>query len=227
MTAGDQALFAQTWAVLPKSQWTAALGQWIGGTSTSVNGTGVNFTNGIDYGLSYSLPKSRFGQFRFSTQWAQFLKKQTQTSPTAAVNDSIVGLNTAEWKGSATIQWRRKAWSASLSGAYTGATRTGATTTQSVYQALGSPNYIRVVTTNGSTSYVEIGEDQVQLNGSVSYQFSSEALPWFKGATVRLGINNLLDAQPTLSTSSTGYSGSTGESVWIGRAFSAEIRRSF
>ena len=227
VTAGDQALFAQTWAVLPRSQWTAALGQWVGSTSTSINGTGVNFTNGLDYGLSYSVPKTRLGQFRLSTQWSQFLKKQTQSSPTAAVNDSIVGLNTAEWKGSTTIQWRKNDWSAALSAAYTGAVRTGATTTQSVYDSLGHPNYIRVVTTNGSTSYVEIGNDQVQLNGSISYRFGSEARSWFKDTTVRVGINNLLDAQPTLSTSSTGYSGATGSSVWVGRAFTVDLRRSF
>jgi outer membrane receptor protein involved in Fe transport len=227
VTDGDRALLAQTWAVLPKSQWTAALGQWIGSISTSINGTGVNFSNGLDYGLSYSLPKTRFGQFRFSTQWAQFLKKQTQSTPTSPINDSIVGLNTAEWKGSTTLQWRQRNWSTSLSGTYIGPTRTGATTTQSVYDSLGRPSYIRVVTTNGSTSYVEIGDDQIQLNASITYHFGPKGHGWLKDSSVRLGINNLLDAQPTLSTSSTGYSGATGESVWVGRAYSVEIHRSF
>ncbi len=75
VTDADRALFAQTWAVLPKSQWTAALGQWIGGVSKSINGTGNNFASGYDYGVAYSLPRTRLGQFRLSTEWSQFLKK--------------------------------------------------------------------------------------------------------------------------------------------------------
>ena len=227
VTDADRALFAQTWATLPRSQWTAALGQWIGGVSTSINGSGRNFTSGFDYSVSYSLPKTRLGQFRVSTEWSEFLKKYTQTTPTAAINDAIIGLNTAKWKGSATIQWRQAAWSSALSAAYTGAVRTGATTTQAVYDALGRPNYIRVVTTNGSTSWVEIGDDQLQLNGSVSYRFGPGARSWLRGTSVRLGVNNLLDAQPTRSTSSTGYGGGTGSSVWVGRAFTVQLDRKF
>lgn len=227
VTAEDRGLFAQTWAVLPRSQWTAAAGQWIGGISRSVNGSGRNFTSGVDYGVSYSLPKTRLGQFRLSTDWSQFRKKYTQTTPTAAINDAIVGLNTAEWKGSATIQWRRNAWAAALSGSYIGATRTGATTTQAVYESLGRPSYIRVVTTNGSTSYVEIGDDQIQLNGSVSYRFDGDRHRWLKGSSVRLGINNLLDTEPTLSAGNEGYGGATGSSVFVGRAYSLEFKRAF
>ncbi len=65
------------------------------------------------------------------------------------------------------------------------------------------------------------------MNGSVSYRFGAEARSWFRGASVRFGINNLLDAQPTRSTSSTGYSGATGESIWVGRAFTAQFDRKF
>ncbi len=227
VTAADRADFAKTWAVLPRSQWVAALGQWIGGISNSVNGSGRNFTSGIDYGIAYSLPKTRFGQFRLSTDWSEFLDKYTQTSPTAAINDSIVALNTAKWKGSATIQWRRNGWNASLSGAYVGATRTGATTTKAVYDSLNQPSYIRVVTTNGSTSYVEIGDDQVQLNGGLGYRFDNQANAWLRRSSVRLGINNLLDTKPTFSAGNEGYSGGTGSSVFVGRAYSLEFRRSF
>ncbi len=227
VTAADRALFAQTWAVLPQSQWTAALGQWIGGISNSTNGTGRNFSSGLDYGVSYSLPRTRLGQFRVSTQASQFLKKYTQNTPTSSLNDSIVALNTAEWKGSATIQWRKDSWASALSAAYTGATRTGATTTKTVYDSLGQPSYIRVVTNNGSTSYVELGDDQLQLNGNISYAFKSNRQSWLSGASVRLGVSNLLDTEPTRSTSSTGYSGSTGSSAWVGRAYSLEFRRSY
>lgn len=227
VTAADRALFAQTYAILPRSQWVAPLGQWIGGISTSINGTGVNFANGYDYGLAYNLPRNRLGQFRVSTEWSQFLKKYTQNTPTSPLNDDIVALNTAKWKASATILWNRGPWSASLSGAYVGATRTGATTTQAVYDSLGHPNYIKVVTNNGSTSYVELGQDQVQLNGGVGYHFTRDASRWLRNTAFRLGVNNLLDTQPTLSTATTGYSGATGQSVWIGRAYSLQASREF
>jgi hypothetical protein len=227
VTPEDKALFAKTWAVLPQSQWTAALGQWIGGVSYTINSTGQNFSSGRDYSISYNLPQTRIGQFRVSTRASQFITKYSQNSPTAAINNTIKSLSTPEWKGSATVQWRKQSWSSALSVAYLGAVRTGATTTQSVYDALNHPDYIRVVTTNGSTSYVEIGDPQWQLNSSISYRFGPESRSWFKGSTVRLGINNLLDTQPTRSTSSTGYSGSTGSSVWVGRAYTVQIDRKY
>lgn len=227
VTDADRALFAQTWAVLPKSQWTAALGQWIGGSSTSINSAGTNFANGLDYSVSYSLPPTAIGQFRFTTEWSQFIDKYTQDSPTAPINDDIVALTTARGKGTATIQWWRDAWSASLSAAYTGAVATGATTTQAVYDALGHPDYIRVVTNNGSTSYTEIGDDQIQLNLGVTYRFGAKGRGWLNGTSVRLGINNLLDDEPTLSAGNSGYSGSTGSSLWVGRAYSIDLRKSF
>lgn len=226
-TAEDRALFAQSWAALPQSQWTAALGQWIGGISRSVNGTGRNVASGIDYSLSYSLPNTPLGQFRISTEWAKFLESYSQNTPTSPINDSIKALNTAEWKGTTTLQWRKGPWNASLSATYSTPTRTGATTTLATYEALGRPDYIKVITNNGSTSYVEEGHDQFQLNAGLGYRFGADAHAWVRNTSFRLGVNNLLDEEPNLTADSTGYSGSTGSSLWVGRAYTLQVSRRF
>jgi outer membrane receptor protein involved in Fe transport len=224
VTAADRALFAQANAKLSPANQLAPLGQWVGSISQTVNSTGRNFTNGFDYSMSYSLPRTPLGQFRLNTDWAMFLNKFSKTTPTSQKNDTVIGMVTAKWKGSATLQWRKAAWSAAVNASYSSMVGSGATTTAASYAALNQPDYIRVVYNNAATSYREIGSDQLQLNGSVSYRFSRET-KWLRGATVRLGINNLLDATPNLTNAAAGYSGGTGSSLWVGRAYTFTFTR--
>jgi hypothetical protein len=44
---------------------------------------------------------------------------------------------------------------------------------------------------------------------------------------VRLGVNNAQDREPTHSQDQTGYRGSMGSSLWIGRAYSLTCGRDF
>lgn len=227
VTAEDIALYERTYAVLPQSAWMAPMGQWIGTISQSINGTGGNFTSGVDYSVSYSLPNTPIGQFRLSTEWSQFLDKYTQNTPTSPINDDIVSMTTAEWKSTTTLQWRKEAWNASLSATWSSDVRTGATTTAAVWESLGRPDYIKQITNNGSTSYVEEGEAQIQLNAGLGYRFGGDANAWVRNTTVRLGINNLLDEEPSPTSGASGYSGSTGSSLWVGRAYSFTFTRTF
>lgn len=233
VTDADKAKFAQTYAILPKSQWIAPLGTWIGASSQPVNSTGRNFTNGLDYNISYNLPRTRLGQFRFSTDWAQFLNKFTKTSATNPKNDDITSMQIAEWKGSATIVWKNGDWGASINATYSTDVRTGATATAAQYAALGMPDYIKPVTVYsnagvGTVNYYEVGEDQLQINTGVSYRFSNASNKLLKGTTVRLGINNVLDEEPSpANVTGSGYAGGTGSSLWVGRAYTLNLSRDF
>lgn len=236
VTPDDIARFQATYAILPQSQWIAPVGQWLGATTQSVNGTGKAFTNGFDYELDYSLPKTSFGQFRLTTTWSQFLNKFRKDNPTDPQDDDIVAMLLPEWKSSTTLQWRLGAWGASFNATYQSDIRTNAQTNAAGYAAAGSPSYIKVVRNNGSVFYYEEGQDQLQLNLGFSYDFGREnKVKWLRDTKVRLGINNVLDEEPALIAATdagtaanvTGYTGATGTSLWVGRAYSLTVNRSF
>jgi outer membrane receptor protein involved in Fe transport len=227
VTDADRATFAAANAVLPASRQLAPVGVWIGTTSKFVNSTGRNFTNGFDFGVNYSLPRTRFGQFRVSTEWSKFLNKYTKTLPTSPKDDDIISMILPAWRGSANVQWRKGPWSATLNGTYTAEVRTGANTNAATYASLGSPNYIRPFFNNGAQSYYERGRDQIQLNSSVSYRFGPAANFWLRSTTVRLGVNNLLDTPPNRTATAAGYNGGLGTSLWVGRAYTVTVTRAF
>lgn len=227
VTDADRSLFAAANANLPASQQLAPLGLLLGTINQSVNRTGKNFTNGVDYNVSYSLPNTSFGQFRVSTEWSQFLNKFVKTTPTAEKDDDIISMSTPEWKSNTTVQWRNGDWSGSISAVWSSDLRTGATTTAATYAALGQPDYIRMVRNNGTTTYYEEGFDALQINVGLSYRFQRDSNKWIAGTTVRLGINNILDEEASIAASASGYNSTTGGSLWVGRAYSLNLSRQF
>jgi iron complex outermembrane receptor protein len=233
VNATDIATFQLAYAKLPQSVWLAPLGTWVGSMAKVINSTGHNFTNGFDFSVRYDLPKTPLGQFRLSTEWSEFLNKFTKSQPTFGKNDEIIQMVTPKWKSSATIQWRQGPWDASLNASYQTDFRTGATATAAQYTSLGNPSYIKpevVISTAGvpATSYYEVGKSQLQLNAGLSYRFSPEASKWFRRTTVRLGINNLLDADPAPANLTTaGFNAGSGQSLWVGRTFTFSTTRDF
>lgn len=233
VSAEDRALFAPTYATLPQSQWIAPMGMREGQINRLENSAGRNFTNGFDYSVSYSLPPTPMGQFRVSTSWSQFLNKFTKSQPNFPKNDDIERMILPEWKGSATLQWRQGNWNATANITYNSDSRTGATTNLANYQAAGSPDYIvPIVTINSvgapSVAYVEKGESQTQVNFGLGYRFGPDASSWVKNTSFRLGVNNVFDKEPALSApNAAGFTGATGSSLWVGRAYSLTVTRDF
>ncbi len=228
VTADDIARFQESYAVLPQSEWIAPLGQWIGSTSQLINGTGSAFTNGFDYQIDYAIPANSWGRFRVTTTWSQFLNKFVKETPTDPRNDELVSMVTPEWKSNTTVQWNRGQWGASISATYESAIRINASTTLAGYESAGSPDYIAVFVNNGQTYYYQKGSSQMAFNLGVTYKFASTTNSWLKDTRVRLGVNNLLDDEPFLnSPNGTGYSGSTGSSLWPGRSYSLALTRDF
>ena len=233
VNAADIALFQQAYARLPQNQWVAPLGTPVGGISQLINSTGRNFTNGLDFSVSYNLPKTSLGQIRASTEWSTFFNKYTKTSPNNPMNDEVIQMLVPKWKSTATIQWRKGGWDASINAAYQSDLRTGATATAAQYAAVGNPGYIKPVTVFnsigiGTVNYYEKGDSTLQLNGGISYRFSAEAPKWIRRTQIRVGVNNIMDEDPPhASMNSTGYSGGSGSSLWVGRAFSFSTTRDF
>ena len=67
----------------------------------------------------------------------------------------------------------------------------------------------------------------LQVNVGLSYRFQNDANKWVAGTTVRLGINNILDEEPSEAATASGYNPQTGGSLWVCRAYSLTFTRQF
>ena len=87
--------------------------------------------------------------------------------------------------------------------------------------------YIAPFFTGGQTVYRLVIDPVVSYNLSVGYRFSSTARHWLRNSRVRLGVINLTDETPPLSSGSFGYDPSVSQSLLNGRSWTFEISRPF
>ena len=191
------------------------------------------FVNGFDFDLTYRLPKFSFGNVVFNTSWTRLNSFYAYNSAGASrtelrgTNSTSVGGGTPDWRGSISLTWRHSKWGAGVSAYYTGSyTDSGATTTQATYESLGSPAYIQPVFSSGSYSYRYVVSDSITYNANVSYRFGGRNR-WTRDTSVRVGVVNLFDAIPPLSSDSRGYDPAIYNLMARGRSWSVELDRKF
>ena len=189
------------------------------------------FVNGLDFDLTYRFPKLAIGNFVFDASWTylnSFFAYNSATAPRTDLrwtNNVAVGGATPKWRGSMALTWRRQQWGAGLSAYYTGNySDSGATTSQTTFESLGSPTYIAPVFTNGSTVYRYVVRDSLSYNSYVSYRFRT-ANKWTNGTQVRLGVVNLLNEKPPLSSDSRGYDPSVYNQMARGLSWSVQVTK--
>ncbi len=181
---------------------------------------------GYEIGLQWRGPKTRLGQFTFSGDTTHYLRRESQGDPQSAVLDELNRNGRVAWRASASIAWRRNAWSAGWFSSYFGKfVDTSAATTLAVYTALGSPDYISVFNDNGITRYVLRVDPFINHNAWISYRFGSGAHRWLQGLTARFGLNNVFDTEPSLADETYGYAG--GGANPRGRQFTFDLSRKF
>ncbi|MEY2879980.1 MAG: Vitamin transporter BtuB precursor [Verrucomicrobiota bacterium] len=228
VTAADLALFAAANASLAASRQLAPLGTLIGGVNTFRNSTGKNFTNGFDYTLRYQVPPTRLGRIALSIEWAQFLNKFSKLTPTDEKNDTVHDMVIPRTKITTNLTWRKAGWSASANFVYHTPIWTGSNASQASFDRLkDSVTYLRAIYNNGALAFHEIGEKQTQLNLGLGHRWGAQANWWLRRTSLRVGVNNAQDREPTHSQAQTGYVGSLGSSQWIGRAYSFTYARDF
>lgn len=189
------------------------------------------FVNGFDFDLTYRFPKWSIGNFTFNTTWTylnDFHSYNAAGAPRTDLRDSnasTVGGATPKWRGNASLSWRRSQWGAGIAAYYTGTyTDTGATTTQATYESLGSPGYIVPVFTNGGYVYRYKVRDSIMTNAYVSYRFRTKN-KWTNDTTLRLGVVNLFDRVPPLSSDSRGYETSIYNLMARGLSWSVQLTK--
>ena len=191
------------------------------------------FVNGFDFDVTYRLPKFAVGNFVLNTTWTKLNDFHTYTAARAPrtelrnTNSANAGGASPEWRGAATLTWRRQQWGAGLGMYYTGRyTDVNATTTQVIYESLGSPSYITPIVNNGAVSYRYTVHDSKSYNAYVSYRIVARNA-YLKNTNLRLGVNNLFDAKPPLSSDSRGYDPSVYNTMARGLTWSLQATKKF
>jgi len=232
VTQADRDYFTQFNATRPPSNQKAVVGA-IDYLRTTYFNKSSQFVNGLDLDLTYRFPKTFLGNFTFNTTWTKLIDFHAYNAAGASrtellwTNSASVGGATPKWRGSASLTWRRKAWTAGFSAYYIGDySDSGATTTQSIAEGLGSPNYIVPVFTNGSTVYRYRVSDTISYNASVAYTLKATN-KWANGMTIRVGVINMFDAQPPLSSDSRGYDPSVYNLMARGQSWSLQVTKKF
>jgi outer membrane receptor protein involved in Fe transport len=187
------------------------------------------FVNGFDFDVNYRLPQLALGTVTLNTAWT-YLNDFHTYQRTGAPRTELRGANsvggaTPKWRGSASVSWRKGAWSAGFGAYWIGDyTDAGATATATQYNDLGAPGYLRPVFTNGNTVYRFVVDDTVTCNANVGYRFSGRNR-WTRDTSVRLGVTNLFDAEPPLSSDSRGYDVSLYNSMARGLSWSVQVTK--
>ena len=189
------------------------------------------FVNGFDFDINYRVPQTRLGNFTFDTNWTMLTAFYANTAAGLprteymATDGAPVGGASPKWRGATTLSWHRKQWGAGVGYYYVGRfTDQGATTTQVTWDSLGNPGYVQPVFTNGAYSYRYVVHDSKTYNVYLSYRVSVQNR-WLNDTNLRLGVNNVLDAKPPLSTGGLGYDPTVYNVMARGRSYSFTLTK--
>jgi outer membrane receptor protein involved in Fe transport len=115
-------------------------------------------------------------------------------------------------------------WAAGLSAYYIGAyADTTASINEATYQSLGQPDYVYKI---DGVYYWRV-EDSVTLNAFGSRTFNVDGNKWLSDLTVRIGVKNLLNEEPPLTTDLAGYDPAVYNSVAAGRTWTLRFSKAF
>ena len=231
VTQADRDYFAAYNAGKPADQQRATVGA-IDLIRLTFFNKAQQFVNGVDFDLNYRLPPAALGNFTFDTAWTYLIDFYSYDAPgkpktVLRGQNSFVATGAAVWRGTTTLTWRLDQWGAGLSAYYIGHYQdSNATTTQSIYQSLGSPGYIAQVYTGGAWTYRYVVHDSLTYNAYVSYRIRTQN-HYFNDTTIRVGAVNLLNTPPPLSSDSRGYDPAVYNNLARGRAWSVELTKKF
>lgn len=232
VTAADTAAFAAYNAGKPASQQLATVGRIISRSVTFEN-LAKGYVSGWDLGLNYIAPTLPIGKFNFNADWSYVARSFTTRNipgSAAITNERLDVDGTTRWRGNFTVGWRKGAWNASFSGYYIGSYRensAGSTITAAQYASLNNPNYISKYFDGGAYAYRYIVQDSITYNASVKYSFKKDAPKLLRETAIRLGVINLLDKEPPLTSGNFGYSSSVYTSLLAGRTWTLDITKRF
>jgi outer membrane receptor protein involved in Fe transport len=230
LTPEDRAAFAAYNAANPGNPQAAA------GRVFSLNRPFLNLSSsaheGWDLGVNYVVPRLPFGQVTLNSDWSYLAKSESTLAPANLPPTTTNGLyagGAARWRGTTNVAWRRGDWAGSFGAYYVGRTHdAGATTTATVYEALGRPGYIEPFFNAGQTVYRRVIDPTLSFNLLVSRRLGAGAPAALRGVQIRVGVVNLTDVEPPLATSEGfSYDASVNQALLPGRTWTLEFARRF
>ncbi|WP_414662004.1 TonB-dependent receptor domain-containing protein [Horticoccus sp. 23ND18S-11] len=226
VTAEDRAAFAAYNArQTSNNSRRAAVGEFVSVIDDYLNLSGRDI-QGYEFGIQWRGPKTRLGQFSFSSEATHYVLRRSKADESSPILDELGRNGRVKWRANSSVSWRQGPVSAGWFANYFGSTvDTSAATTEAIYRALGSPEYIRVFNDNGITRYLLNVDPMITHNAWISYRFDKDARPWLKGVSVRGGINNVFDTDPQLADEQYGYI--SGSANPRGRQFTMEVSKRF
>ena len=227
VTPDDITRFTDWNASHPAAQQRAPVGSVVSVITDYINMAGRS-ADGFDFGFDLRLPKSRWGQFAFKGDATLKTKYEQITEPGAAPVSYLSRDGRVRFRGSLGAIWRQGRWTASWYTTYFGPyfdTDTG--TTKEVYDVLGHPEYIsKYQNSTGAWLYRYLVTCSVNHNATLTYAFPKRRGSVLNDLSVRLGVNNVFDAEPPLGASASGYQQGAGTNP-RGRVFSGQISKHF
>lgn len=230
VSAADITAFATANASKPAAQRMATVGRVFNRYMPFEN-FAKSYVSGIDLSLSYARRSSRWGRIMTSTEWTYLIRSDVTRSPAGGattVSDRLGVGGATRWRGSTSLAWERRQWSASAGAYYIGAFGdTGATTTAAIYDSLGKPDYLVKGTDNSAVVYRYRISDVITFNAALGYDFGKERNPWLRNTKMKIGVINLTDREPPLASGGFGFNAAVHSSLFPGRTWTVELSRKF
>lgn len=225
VTDADRAVFASYNADPANTVKRAPVGQFVSLVDDYINLSGRQI-QGYEIGLQYRFPQTSFGQFNLRADSTHYLMRTSQGEAGAPWLNELDRNGRADWRASASLNWRRAQWSAGwFTNYFGGFVDTSASTTEAVYNALGQPSHIAPFDDNGVMRYLWKVDPYIQHNAWVSYRFKDTDHRWLKRMTVRFGVNNVFDTEPPVADETYGFF--TGSANPRGRQFTIDLTQRF
>ena len=185
-------------------------------------------TQGLDYGIELRLPKTRLGQGTIRGDASYLLQYDTISDVGQPKVNDINRDGRTRFRGNIGLTWRRSRWTAGWLITYYGPyADTGTATTKEIYDVLGQPDYITTyVDSGGVRRYRYLVTSSTTHNAYANYAFPKQRGKLLSNVSVRVGVNNVFDAEPPLADSDVGYQTGAGTNP-RGRTFYSQISKQF
>ena len=226
-TAAEITEFAAYNATRPAAQQAPVVGR-IDSRNIQFQNLAKGYASGIDLSLNYQTPNLPLGRFAFNADWSYMIRTYQLRDVPGSAPAFIERLNTdgtTRWRGTTGLNWRKGNWTAGFSAYYTGSYADTATVTAANYALLGSPTYISKQFDSGTYLYRYVVRDVVSFNASLGYRFKQEAPRLLRHSSIRLGVVNLTDQEPPLTSGATGFSAAVHGSLFQGRTWTIELTK--
>jgi iron complex outermembrane receptor protein len=222
ITDADRAAFAAYNASHPQSQWVAPVGTQLA-TATPYTNLASATIDGVDLNLTYKSPDFSWGRLQVIADGTYLKGFQRHANATAPIEQRLGFQGATRWRADGNLIWAlQDVWQAGISVYYIGSyADETASITDAVAASLGNPSYLYRI--NG-LNYFRI-KASLQENAFVSYKLKTPGV--FDNTTFRVGVINLTNEAPPLSSDPAGYDPAVYQSMAEGRAYSLRITKDF